>query len=178
MEKFKKEVSVSCCDLKGQINQICYYFKEEFKNIHQVGNFLQYKIGEKIASSLNAVIKKFAEQEIKLDIDLVIGEFNANTYLQKLAWAEDILLEKYGHLIYSQNIRTISAQFKKILISKFGAVEVKIENVTRTNVTKLLNDILANIKKVTEVAEPPLFFGEILSLIKAYGAKYNLALKK
>lgn len=83
-------------------------------------------------------------------------------------------MEKYGHLIYSQNIRTISAQFKKILISKFGAVEVKIENVTRTNITKLLNDILDNIKKVTKISE----LGEIINLIKEYGTKYNLVLNK
>ena len=176
MEKFKKNLSVSSNE--SQINQICLYFKENFRNINQVGHFLGYKIGEKINSSLSAVIKKFAEQEIKLDIDLIIGEFNANTFLKKLSWDEEILLEKYGHLIYSQNIRTISAQFKKILISKFGAVEVKIENVTRTNITKLLNDILDNIKKVTEIAEPPLFFGEIIALIKKYGTKYNLVLKK
>ena len=176
MEKFKKELSVSSNEF--QINEICLYFKEEFRNINQVGAFLGYKIGEKIESSLTTVFKKFAEQEIKLDIDLIIGEFNANTYLKKLTWDENELLKKYGHLIYSQNIRTISAQFKKVLIKKFGAKEIKIENVTRTNVTKLLNDILENIKKVTEVAEPPLFFGEIITLIKDYGTKYNLVLKK
>lgn len=83
MEKFKKNLSVSSNE--SQINQICLYFKENFRNINQVGHFLGYKIGEKINSSLSAVIKKFAEQEIKLDIDLIIGEFNANTFLKKLS---------------------------------------------------------------------------------------------
>lgn len=83
MEKFKKNLSVSSNE--SQINQICLYFKENFRDIHQVGNFLGYKIGEKISSSLSTVIKKFAEQEIKLDIDLIIGEFNSNTFLKKLS---------------------------------------------------------------------------------------------
>ena len=83
MEKFNKNFSVSSNE--SQINEISLYFKENFREINQVGHFLGYKIGEKINSSLSTVMKKFAEQEIKLDIDLIIGEFNANTFLKKLS---------------------------------------------------------------------------------------------
>lgn len=176
MKEIKKEIGVGSNE--SQIHEICIYFKEYFQNINQVGNFLNYKIGEKILFSLSSIFKKFADQNIRLDIDLIRAEFSANTYLNKLVWNEETLLNKYGHLIYSQNIRTISSQFKKLLINKFGAVEVKIENITRTNVTKLLNGILDQIKKIVELTTPPHFFAGIEELVLDYAKKYNLVLKK
>ena len=70
-------------------------------------------------------------------------------------------------MIYTQNLRTINTQFKKILIKDFGAVEIKVENVTRLNITKLLNDIL----QTADVSS------EIKTLIQAYALKYKLLLK-
>ena len=152
-----KEVKVSVSSVVSkeiQINKICSYFKVE------------NKIGTKIHSSLiNVIEKNFPNQGIIIDSDLIISEFKENTFLKKLIWNEEILLEKYGHLIYSQNIRTISTQFKKILIKKCGAFEVKIEKVTRGNVANLLNDIL----KINDLKE-------IKNLIKLYALKYQLVL--
>ena len=70
-------------------------------------------------------------------------------------------------MIYTQNLRTVNTQFKKILIKDFGAVEIKVENVTRVNVTKLLNDIL----QTADVSS------EIKTLIQEYALKYKLLLK-
>lgn len=176
MKEIKKKMGAGSNEF--QIKEIVWHFWALLKEKKEIFNFKIYKIGEKIESSLTSVFQKFAEQDIKLDIDLICTEFQQNIFLKKLVWDEDTLLNKYGHLIYSQNIRTISSQFKKLLINKFGAVEVKIENITRTNVTKLLNGILDQIKEVTEISEPPYFFGGIKKLVVDYAKKYNLILTK
>ena len=158
------------------VKEIVADLKKEFSKFHASKVFLKFKIGEKIETSLNTVIKKFAEQEIKLDIDIIRAEFQNNTFLKKLTWDTEILTEKYGHLIYSQNLRTISSQFKKLLISKFGAQEIKIENVTRINVTKLLEEII-NIADSFYNNFTQEGMIEIKKVIQNYASKYKLKVK-
>lgn len=86
------------------------------------------------------------------------------------------MTDKYGHLIYTQNLRTVTTQFKKILLKDYSAIELKVENVTRVNVTKLLNDILDEIKKEGQEV-PANIFSNITSLILKYALRYKLLLK-
>ena len=148
------------------IKEICTYFRDVFCSINQGRFILDDKIERKIALSLNGILTKITNQVI-IENDLILNELKENTFLKKLVWNKELLLEKYGHLIYSQNIRTISTQYKKILISKFGA-EIKVEEkVSKTNITSLLKHLLTS-DDLTEIK----------SLIKAYCDKYNLILKK
>lgn len=148
------------------IKKICGYFRNNFYNMTHGGIPLEKKVEKKIAASLIAVENKITNQVIIKD-DLLINELKENTFLKKLIWDDCILIKKYGHLLYSQNIRTISTQYKKILINKFGAEILVEEKVSKTNVISLLKAIL--------LAGD---FTEIKTLIKAYCDKFNLTLKK
>lgn len=122
----------------------------------------------KLITGFQAVVKKLeaTDKFYEADPKEVLTKLLDNNFIKKLDWDPDVLTKKYGHLIYTQNLRTVNTQFKKILIKDFGAVEIKVENVTRLNVTSLLNAIL----KTDDLSE-------IKSLILAYALKYKLSLK-
>ena len=123
----------------------------------------------KLIAGFQAVVKKLeaTDKFYESDPKEILSKLLNNNFIKKLDWDPDLLTKKYGHLIYTQNLRTVNTQFKKILIKDFGAVEIKVENVTRLNITKLLNDIL----QTADVSS------EIKTLIQAYALKYKLLLK-
>ena len=147
------------------IKEICSYFRDNFSYINQGRYLLDDKVEKKIAVSLNTIDHKITNQVI-FEYDDMMSALKENTFLKKLVWDKELLLAKYGHLIYSQNIRTISTQYKKILINKFGAEMIVEEKVSKTNIISLLKHLLTS-DDLTEIK----------TLIKAYANKYNLILK-
>ena len=134
-------------------------------------------VEEKLITGLKSSYKKLEfTDEVEWNPKEIALKLIDNKFIQKLDWDPNVLTDKYGHLIYTQNLRTVTTQFKKILLKDYSAIELKVENVTRVNVTKLLNDILDEIKKEGQEV-PANIFSNITSLILKYALRYKLLLK-
>ena len=165
------------------VEEIAGYFLNEFNEANkkyeipsEIYDQELILIKEKLSQNLNTVLKKYHDQELNLNKEIIIESLKNNAVLKKIVWDRGDLMTKYRHLVYTQNFRAINTQFKKILISQCGAVDIKINRVTGSNISKLLNGILDEIKKGGEEV-PANIFASIKTLIKDYSTKYNLAIK-
>ena len=107
-------------------------------------------VEEKIITAMEGTVKKLKNTDtfLEQDSNSVCLKFIDNTFLKKLEWDKKELFNKYGHLIYSQNIRAINTQFKKLLIKEYQFVEEKIERLNATNVAVFLKDLLSIIRAI------------------------------
>lgn len=181
MKDLNKKKEMSKMDVL--VEQLVDYFLTEFNAANKKYEIPSEIFGqelilikEKLSQNLNTVLKKYHDQELNLDEEIIIENFKNNGILKKIVWDRGELMSKYRHLVYTQNFRTINAQFKKILIKDCGAVDVKINKVTGSNISKLLNSILDEVKKDGQTP-PANIFSSIKTLIKDYSTKYNLAIK-